>query len=78
MPGKLIELTLDADVQNRALEVFGEESGAAVVMDCRNGDILCMFSGPSFDANRFVRGLTGARVRGAGRATSASRCSTRR
>ncbi len=58
--GKEIRLTLDADIQNRALEVFGEESGAAVVMDCRSGDVLCMVSAPSFDANRFVRGLLGA------------------
>jgi penicillin-binding protein 2 len=61
--GKDVALTLDADIQNRALEVFGEESGAAVMMDCRTGDILCMFSCPSFDANRFVRGLTGAEYR---------------
>ena len=63
VPGKVIELTLDADVQLRAEEVFGSESGGAVVMDVRNGDILCMFSGPSFDANRFVRGLSGAEYR---------------
>jgi penicillin-binding protein 2 len=63
IPGKEIVLTLDVDVQNRAMEVFGDQSGAAVMMDCRNGDILCMFSGPSFDANRFVRGLTGAEYR---------------
>ncbi len=63
-PGAEIQLTLDVDVQNRALEVFGEESGGAVVMDCRSGDILCMTSAPSFDANRFVRGLTGAEYRG--------------
>ena len=63
IPGKEIVLTLDADIQNRAMEVFGDQSGAAVMMDCRNGDILCMFSGPSFDANRFVRGLTGAEYR---------------
>ncbi|WP_293899805.1 penicillin-binding protein 2 [Phenylobacterium sp.] len=62
-PGKVIELTLDVDVQLRAEEVFGSESGAAVVMDCRTGDILCMYSGPSFDANKFVRGLTGAEYR---------------
>jgi len=62
-PGKEIQLSLDVDVQLRAEEVFGAESGAAVVMDCRNGDILCMFSGPSFDANRFVRGLTGPEYR---------------
>jgi penicillin-binding protein 2 len=60
VPGKTIELTLDADIQNKALQVFGTESGAAVMMDCRNGDILCMLSAPSFDANRFVTGLSGA------------------
>jgi len=57
-PGQTLQLTLDSDIQNRAMEVFGEESGAAVMMDCRNGDVLCLFSGPSFDANRFVKGLT--------------------
>ena len=58
-----VEKAFDADVQLRAEEVFGAESGACVVMDVRSGDILCMFSGPSFDANRFVRGLTGAEYR---------------
>ena len=58
-PGKEILLTLDADIQNRALEVMGEESGAIVVMDIRNGDLLAMVSAPSFDANRFVKGLSG-------------------
>ena len=59
-PGKEMLLTLDADIQNRALEVMGEESGAIVVMDVRNGDLLAMVSAPSFDANRFVKGLSGA------------------
>jgi len=63
VPGKEVQLTLDVDIQNRALEVFGGESGGAVMMDCRTGDILCMMSAPSFDANRFVRGLTGAEYR---------------
>ncbi|KQY91510.1 penicillin-binding protein 2 [Caulobacter sp. Root1455] len=58
-PGADIRLTLDADIQNRALEVMGDESGAIVVMDCRNGDLLAMASAPSFDANRFVKGLSG-------------------
>jgi penicillin-binding protein 2 len=58
-PGAPIRLTLDADIQNRALEVFGEDSGAAVMLDCRSGDVLCLASAPSFDANRFVKGLTG-------------------
>jgi penicillin-binding protein 2 len=62
-PGKEIRLTLDADIQNRALEVMGEESGAIVMIDCRNGDLLCMASAPSFDANRLVTGLSGAEYR---------------
>ena len=55
-PGQDVMLTLDADIQNRALEVFGNESGAAVMMDCRTGDVLCLVSAPSFDANQFVGG----------------------
>jgi len=58
VPGSTIQLTLDADIQNRGLEIFGEDSGAAVMMDCRSGDVLCLLSAPSFDANRFVKGLT--------------------
>ncbi|HWD67947.1 MAG TPA: penicillin-binding protein 2 [Caulobacteraceae bacterium] len=57
-PGAPIRLTLDADIQNRAIEVFGNDSGAAVMLDCRTGDVLCLASAPSFDANRFVKGLT--------------------
>ncbi|MDP8916618.1 MAG: penicillin-binding protein 2, partial [Pseudomonadota bacterium] len=58
-PGKDVVLTLDADIQNRAIEVFGPESGSAVLMDIRNGDILCMASAPSFDPNKFVSGVPG-------------------
>ena len=60
IPGKEVMLSLDADIQNRALEVFGGESGAAVMMDCRNGDVLCLMSAPSFDANQFVKGVSRA------------------
>lgn len=63
VPGKEVVLTLDADVQNRALEVFGEEAGGAVVMDVRNGDILCMVSAPSFDPNLFVNGIPSSMYR---------------
>lgn len=57
VPGEEVIMTLDADVQNRALEVFGDESGSCVVMDVRNGDVLCMVSSPSFDPNLFVSGV---------------------
>jgi penicillin-binding protein 2 len=62
-PGKEVQLSLDMDLQLRGLELFGEESGAAVLMDCRSGDILSLVSAPSFDANRFVRGLSGTEYR---------------
>jgi penicillin-binding protein 2 len=55
--GSEVVLTLDNDVQQRALEVFGEEAGSIVVMDVRNGDILAMVSSPSFDPNLFVSGV---------------------
>ncbi len=60
LPGKDVVLSLDADIQNRALEVFGEDSGAAVMMDIRTGDLLCLLSAPSFDANSFVSGVSSA------------------
>ncbi|HTI67489.1 MAG TPA: penicillin-binding protein 2 [Caulobacteraceae bacterium] len=59
IPGKDVQLTLDADIQNRALEVFGEESGGAVLMDIKTGDVLCLMSAPSFDVNRFATGIPG-------------------
>ena len=58
-PGKDVVLTLDGDAQMRAIEVFGAESGSAVAIDIRNGDILCMASAPSFDPNKFVSGVPG-------------------
>lgn len=63
VPGKDVVLTLDADIQNRASEVFETDSGGAVLMDIANGDILCMTSAPSFDSNKFVTGIPGPEYR---------------
>lgn len=57
VPGKDITLTLDADIQQRAVDVFGSDSGAAVMMDVHSGEILCMTSAPGFDPNLFVSGI---------------------
>ena len=60
-PGAEVVLTLDADVQNRALEVFGADSGACVVMDARTGDILCLLVGAGLRRQRLRLGRARAR-----------------
>ncbi|MCC5967154.1 MAG: penicillin-binding protein 2 [Natronohydrobacter sp.] len=57
-PGANVHLTIDARLQNYALERLHGQSAAAVVMDVKNGDILALASGPSFDPNLFVRGIS--------------------
>lgn len=57
-PGQDLHLTVDADLQRFAIDRFGDESGAAVVMDIQNGDILSFVSTPAFDPNDFVNGIS--------------------
>ncbi|MGZ3305113.1 MAG: penicillin-binding transpeptidase domain-containing protein, partial [Asticcacaulis sp.] len=58
-PGQDVMLTIDADIQQRAVDVFGDNSGGAVMMDVHTGEILCMASCPGFDPNLFVSGIPG-------------------
>ncbi|MGN6596847.1 penicillin-binding protein 2 [Sphingopyxis terrae] len=58
--GKTVHLTIDADLQEYAARRMGPESGAAVVIDCLNGDILAFVSMPSFDPNSFSDGISNA------------------
>ena len=62
-PGDDIVLTIDADLQRFAMERFGEESGAAVVMDIHTGEILSLVSNPGYDPNWFNVGITQAQWR---------------
>ncbi|HRO02723.1 MAG TPA: penicillin-binding protein 2 [Terricaulis sp.] len=55
--GQGLVLTLDHELQRVAMESFGQEAGAAVVMDIHNGDLLVMSSAPGFDPNLFVNGI---------------------
>ncbi|MDR7060236.1 MULTISPECIES: penicillin-binding protein 2 [unclassified Sphingopyxis] len=56
--GKTVHLTIDADLQEFVARRMGRESGAAVVIDCQNGDILSFVSMPSFDPNSFSDGIS--------------------
>ena len=56
--GKNFKTTLDADVQRFANELIKDKSGAVCIMDIYRGDIIAMTSSPTFDANKFVRGIT--------------------
>ena len=59
-PGGDVYLTVDAELQKAAIDRFGDESGAAVVMDIASGDILAFVSTPAFDPNDFVNGISQA------------------
>lgn len=57
VPGSTVKLTINGPLQDYAARRIGLESGAVVVMDCLNGDILAMTSMPSFDPNSFSDGI---------------------
>ncbi len=57
VPGSTLVLSLDARLQALAEDLYGERSGACVVMDPRNGEVLAMASMPTFDSNLFVEGI---------------------
>lgn len=56
-PGKNIMLTLDTDLQRIAREALGEEAGAVVAINPKNGDILTLVSTGDFDPNLFINGI---------------------
>ncbi len=51
-------LTIDIRLQRLAEELIGEESGAIVALDPRNGDVLVLASRPGFDPNLLSAGIT--------------------
>lgn len=54
--GKNITLTLDKDLQATVSEKMQDVVGAVVVSDPATGEILALYSSPSFDANKIIRG----------------------
>jgi len=56
--GADLTLHLDIRLQQVAYDALGEERGAVVLLDTRNGGVLAMVSKPGFDANQFVTGIS--------------------
>ena len=56
--GKTIKLTIDTEVQKLANELLKEKAGSICVMDIFTGHVVAMHSSPSFDANKFVFGIS--------------------
>lgn len=57
-PGREVVLSLDAELQSYAIQRFGDEAGAAVVIDVKTGHVLCMMSTPAPDPNEFISGIS--------------------
>jgi penicillin-binding protein 2 len=59
-PGDEVGLTIDAGLQEAVLKRIGEEAASAVVLDCRNGEVMAMGTTPSFDPSVFNAGVSQA------------------
>ena len=55
---KDIKLTIDIELQKYIHKLFGKKSGAVIVMDIKNGELLAAGSFPEFDNNLFVNGIS--------------------
>ena len=58
IPGKNFRTTIDQNVQLYSSELLKDKSGSVCIMDIYTGDIVAMVSSPTFDANKFVHGIS--------------------
>ncbi len=56
--GADLQLHLDLDIQRAAFDALGDQRGAVVVIDPRNGGVLALVSKPGYDSNLFVNGIS--------------------
>jgi penicillin-binding protein 2 len=57
-PGSDVQLTIDSDLQSYVQARLGEESASAVILDLESGDVRALASSPTYDPNKFVRGIS--------------------
>lgn len=58
IPGQDLHLTLDIHLQQVAEQALGEESGAVVAIDPRDGAVRVLVSKPGYDPHDFVTGIS--------------------
>jgi penicillin-binding protein 2 len=59
VPGEDLELSLDLELQSLADSLFPDTlKGAVVAFDPRNGEVLLVYSHPTYDPNKFIGGIS--------------------
>jgi penicillin-binding protein 2 len=58
--GDDVSLTFDLGLQQAIQKKLGDDAASAVVLDCRNGEIMAMVSNPSYDPTLFATGVSQA------------------
>ena len=56
--GLRIRLTVDTEVQKACGKLLNDRAGSISVMDIYTGDIIAMYSSPSYDPNKFLFGIS--------------------
>lgn len=58
VPGPNLQTNVDLDLQRFVMNYFADSlQGAVVAMDPKTGGVLALYSGPSYDPNRFTGGI---------------------
>jgi len=56
--GLRVRLTVDTEVQEACGKLLNDRAGSISVMDIYTGDIIAMYSSPSYDPNKFLFGIS--------------------
>ena len=56
--GSKIRITLDTEVQKLCAELMKEKAGSISVMDIYTGEVIAMYSSPSYNPNSFLFGIS--------------------
>ena len=56
--GLRVRLTVDTEIQKACGKLLNDRAGSISVMDIYTGDIIAMYSSPSYDPNKFLFGIS--------------------